>query len=117
MRDRFPRGAFGVNAGQLYDELESIGLTTPRTVSDALGLETSNYIADAREEIQKFNEWIEQNADGTQLLQPETSDIVLISLLRKYAEKVANNHPGGRGLGRPSRIAWIARRYLQMSQY
>ncbi len=111
MRDRFQVKAFGSESGQLFDELISLGLNTPRKIIDNINLDEA-YLIRAYHAILEFNTWLEQRGYEPQAMNPDTADILLIGIMDKHCGTIADNHPGGRGQGRPPRIAWLARRYI-----
>lgn len=103
---------FGAHSGQLFDELLAEGLDTPgrlreRLIPDAAAVER------AYELLEAFQEHLEGD-DVVRRVEPSSSDPLLMLVLEKHADDVLRRHPGGRGRGRPPRIASIARRFIEM---
>jgi len=104
---------FSNNAGQLYEELIQLGINSPERITQELiaGEEVLKVIA--LEEYTKLKKFaIESNCEYE--LEDGSSDVLLAALLRKFAEKIIENHPTGRGKGRPSRLVQIARTYKEL---
>lgn len=104
----FPR-----NAGQLYDELVSLELDTPQKVQLAILEERPDPAADATDLVGKFSDYLGSISSSEQV-EPETSDRLLVLLLERRCKEIVERHPGGRGMGRPSRLVYLARRFLEM---
>ncbi|MDP4270700.1 MAG: RelA/SpoT domain-containing protein [Bacteroidota bacterium] len=105
--------SFANNAGELYEELLLLKLTSPQTINKALTShgETLKQIAEI--EYNKLKKYIiDNNIDIT--LDDNSSDILLVALLRKKVNTIIANHPIGRGKRRPSRLLQIAIVYKEM---
>ncbi len=105
---------FSNNAGQLYDELIQLGINSPEKINTEL-IENNETLKDvAVSEYQKLKQFaLESNCEYE--LEDGSSDILLAVLLRKFTQQILINHPTGRGKGRPSRLAQIARTYNEMT--
>lgn len=105
---------FSRNAGQLYDELvTTLELDTPEKVNAELLSTHSAPEARALELATAFGKWLKAN-NGTEVLEPDTSDRLLMLVIDKYGPTIVDAHPVGRGLGRPNRLVYFARRFQQM---
>jgi hypothetical protein len=113
---RFFSGAddFGAHSGQLFAELVAEGLDTPQKLQEEL-LPHPESAARGYEMLDAFQSHIEGD-DVVRRVDPSSSDPLLMVFLDQYAERVLERHPGGRGKGRPPRIASIARRFIEMRQ-
>lgn len=102
---------FSKNAGQLYDELIQLNINTPEKITQQLaimkGKVVNPEILSEFTALQKYASEKEYDFE----LEEGTSDILLIALLNKHYQQIISNHPTGRGHGRPSRLASIARAY------
>jgi ppGpp synthetase/RelA/SpoT-type nucleotidyltranferase len=106
---------FAANAGQLFDELLLLKINTPDAISQAVckGEAKPLYeIADA--EYARLKEFMVQDQRQADLLEDGSSDVLLVGILRSHLAQVLKNHPMGRGVGRPSRLAQIASWYRRM---
>lgn len=111
-RRAFPEAAdFGTHSGQLFRELLAEGLDSPQAVeAELLG---NGAVRHAYELFDRFDAYLE-GGDGVVHLARDSSDPLLMLFLEKKAGNVLDRHPGGRGQGRPPRIASAARRFLEM---
>ena len=105
---------FGAHSGQLFDEVLAEGLDTPGKLRERL-ISDDGAVGRAYELLQAFQEHLEGD-DVVRRVDPSSSDPLLMLVLEKYAENVLRRHPGGRGRGRPPRIASIARRFIEMQK-
>lgn len=105
---------FPSNAGQLYEELESLGLKSPEAIREAI----TNSDGDLNNIcIEAFNELKEYEKQTNRiLLEDESSDLLLVGLLKVKVDEILKRHPMGRGKGRPSRLALIAKSYKEMQE-
>ncbi len=101
---------FSRNVGQLYDVLASLELTTPAIVRAAICDDTGP--ARAQGDIKDFNAYLAKEDNGLQL-DPATSDLALVTLLRHRCDGVLESYRGkvGAGRGRPTRLYSLAKRY------
>ena len=109
MRNKFSSASrFSQYAAQLYDELEVLGIATPAAIEEQF-LKQDQY--------EQYAQSVMYNASfygrDAFWFEPDTSDVLLILVLEKHYEKVLENHPVGRGRGRPGRIATAARTYKE----
>jgi ppGpp synthetase/RelA/SpoT-type nucleotidyltranferase len=114
LRDKYPPLTdFGRHAQQLYEELRARGLHSPAKVEEQFAGER---IEELQAAVDEFHQWLQSN-DGYREsghLARKGADVLLMALLRNSSQEILNRHPAGRGQGRPPRIAWLARRYLEM---
>jgi ppGpp synthetase/RelA/SpoT-type nucleotidyltranferase len=110
LRDDFPEADLTINAGELFREVQSLGLTSPEKLKQAIG--EGNYRAEiGKAKLVDFNAYLTSKGDDDYLLDEVSSDVILILLLEKFAARIETNHPAGRGQGRPPRIRSVATRY------
>lgn len=115
MRERFPdAGNFATNSGQLFSDLVALSLDTPQRIDEALIDESA--IERSRELVEELARYLEAQADEVVVVDPDSSDRLLMLLLEKRGQEVLERHPAGPGLGRPPRIASVARRFLEMTE-
>jgi ppGpp synthetase/RelA/SpoT-type nucleotidyltranferase len=98
-----------VHASQLFAELMRLGLDAPSKLKSVL-FNGKTWRTDTEAELTAFNASIAKKASEEQL-DAETSDLVLMRLLQSQCEKIVAGHPLGRGMGRPSRLVYIAKHY------
>lgn len=109
----FPRADdFGAHSGQLFNELLAEGLDTPGKLQERLVPDDAT-VEHAYELLAAFKGHLEGD-DVVRRVEPTSSDPLLMLFLDKYGANVLRRHPGGRGKGRPPRIASIARRFIDM---
>ncbi|MDQ2861087.1 MAG: RelA/SpoT domain-containing protein [Pseudomonadota bacterium] len=112
MRREFPGVDLSGNSGQLFDELKTLGLTSVDRLKGAIGAERFD-IEVATALVEGFNEYVTATGHEAFLLDGKSSDLILVLLLDAYAAQIEENHPAGRGMGRPPRIRSIASRYIE----
>lgn len=105
---------FSGNAGQLYDELEALDIKSPETIRDAVCHDEKSITEVCEEEYQRLKEYDQQNKKD--FLEDDSSDFLLAGILRKKVNEILARHPMGRGKGRPSRLAQIAKMYKEMTE-
>ncbi len=106
---------FASNAGQLFDELNTLELMTPDALSQAVGGVGGQTIVEAsNDEYSRLKAYLEANQPD--LLDDGSSDVLLAGLLKSQYERILAHHPMGRGRGRPNRLAQIAAAYRRMAQ-
>lgn len=113
MRKELGVGAsFSANAGQLYEELDGLGIHTPEGVYNAVCPGGGNLQDVTRAELDRLSRYSEvQRSD---ILEPESSDLLLAGILKNKVDEILARHPMGRAKGRPTRLAQIAKLYKQM---
>lgn len=112
LRGDFPDADLSVHAGQLFEETQVLGYTSPEKLKSGIG--EGNFKPDvAKEKIADFNRYLQQRGDVDYLLDENSSDLILILVLEKCADKIEANHPAGRGKGRPPRIRSVATRHRE----
>lgn len=106
---------FASNAGQLFDELNALDLMTPDALSRAVCRDSTQTIVEvSNHEYDRLKEYLEPIQSD--LLDDGSSDVLLAGLLKSWYGKILDNHPMGRGRGRPNRLAQIALAYRRMLQ-
>lgn len=105
---------FGAHSGQLFAELLSEGLDTPQKIKETL-LPDDDAVSRAYTVLGAFQKHLEGD-EVVRRVESSSSDPLLMLFLDQYADKILERHPGGRGKGRPPRIASIARRFLEMQR-
>ena len=113
MRTSFPNASrFGANAGQLYQDLVSLEINTMDLIrSQVIKDDTAE---DATALVDQLSQFIRNRNDDKVVLDPESSDLMLMLLLKNRIDDVLSLHQLGRGAGRPPRIASVATRYRDM---
>lgn len=111
VRSSVPVQNFSRHAGQLFEEMKNLDLLAVQELEKVVG-ENFSEISSSKEEIGAFNSWL-GDQDQEYLLDADSSDLILIKILNKHARKIEENHPAGRGRGRPLRIRSIATRFQQ----
>jgi hypothetical protein len=115
LRSSFPGVDFSLFAGPLFEESQALGLTSLDRLKSEIG--EPNFKPDiARQKIEEFNQYLAKKGEQDFSLDAESSDVILIFLLDHFAEQIEENHPAGRGMGRPPRIRSIATRFRQYSE-
>jgi hypothetical protein len=110
-RQHFPEATrFGDHAGQLLEVLVAEGYAAPDRLHELLG---SDPAARSQALIEAYAARAADD-DRAPALDPDTSDRLLVLVLQRFAREVVDRYPAGRGLGRPPRIASIARRFLEL---
>ena len=113
MRDSFPEHtAFGSNAGQLFEDLVALGFDTPTKVQAQFLAD--NYLDRSGQLVTALQQHLQQENDDTVEVEPLSSDALLVLVLDSHAQAILDQHPMGRGRGRPPRIASFAQRFIQM---
>jgi ppGpp synthetase/RelA/SpoT-type nucleotidyltranferase len=115
LREKYPAlTEFGRHAQQLYDELHARGLHSPAKIEELVG---GKRIEDLQADVDKFHQWLQSKGGYRESghLARKGADVLLMALLSNSSQEILNSHPAGRGQGRPPRIAWLARRYLEMT--
>ena len=113
LRKAFPGVDLARNSWQLFDELRLLELTSLDRLMQDIGEERFN-ITEGKAIINAFNEYV--GASSEFLLDGQSSDLILALLLDKHAGQIEENHPVGRGMGRPPRIRSIATRFNEFKQ-
>lgn len=102
---------FAENSGQLFDLLVDLGAKSAQEIQ--MMLENLDIQEEARR-ISQLNVMLSNAGIDGLILDPATSDIILMSILHRQPDKIRAALKGraGRGKGRPSRLHRIAIRYL-----
>jgi ppGpp synthetase/RelA/SpoT-type nucleotidyltranferase len=107
----FPGIDFGRNAGPLFEELQQLRLVTPAGIAKLLG--GVDRIAElSRERLKQLAASLRDRGETRHELEESSADVLLVALLPRLAKHIVSNHPTGRGVGGPTRISWIASRFL-----
>lgn len=114
MQQILPGSDLSQNSGAVFEEAQLLGLNSPEQVMDAVG-KGKFKLEHAKELIDAFNNYLLAGDGPEYQLTPNSADVVLALLLEKFAAKIEQNHPAGRGMGRPARIRSIAHRYLKFA--
>lgn len=114
-RRLFPEASdFGTHSGQLYQELMDLDMDTPERLQELIA---DNGNDRASRLLLQLQQYLDDTADAVvRQLDPNSSDLLLVLLLETKAQSILDRHPGGRGQGRPPRIASVARRFLDMPE-
>jgi ppGpp synthetase/RelA/SpoT-type nucleotidyltranferase len=108
-RPRFPSAVeFNNNSGQLYNELVVLGYESPDAIDQ--GVIRGQTEADAQAILDGFTHYLGE--DDALSLDATSSDLLLMLLLEQHADEIKHRNPGGRGRGRPPRIASVAKRFI-----
>jgi ppGpp synthetase/RelA/SpoT-type nucleotidyltranferase len=111
-RGLFPLAiAFPENAGQLFLELLRMGCDSPEKVKALIGDPPDT---GARELFDGLLASLTNEERDLLKLKADSSDLMLMKVLASKAQDIIDAHPTGRGIGRPPRIASIARRFRDM---
>lgn len=105
---------FSSNAGQLYEELEALELKSPEAIREAITNSGGDLNEICIEEFNKLKDYEKQT--NRFLLEEQSSDLLLVGLLKEKVNEILKRHPMGRGKGRPSRLALIAKSYKEMQE-
>ena len=115
MREEMGLNSFAANAGQLFEELNQLEMMTPELITQSVRIAAGENLASASSrEFTALKDFMRQEQRQVDLLENDSSDVLLVGLLSTCLDKVLANHPMGRGIGRPSRLAQIASAYRRM---
>jgi len=115
MRDAFPNlSDFGSNAGQLFEDLTALGFDTPSKVREQFLVD--DYGVRSAGLLEQLQQYLQQQHDDSVQVESQSSDALLVLLLDTHCNQVLDQHPMGRGRGRPPRIASFAHRFQQMKE-
>lgn len=115
MREEMGLTSFASNAGQLFEELTQLEMMTPEAITQSVRILQGESLALAsRREFTSLKEFMRSEQRQVDLLEDDSSDVLLVGLLSTSLDRVLANHPMGRGVGRPSRLAQIASAYRRM---
>lgn len=115
MRKEFDENIdFSSNAGQLYDELEALGMKSPEAIREALVTSGGELKDVCKTEFDRLKQY--ETSISRDFLEDNSSDLLLSGLLKERVNEVLARHPMGRGKGRPSRLAQIAKMYKEMQE-
>lgn len=107
----FPGVDFGRNAGPLFEELQLIRLVTPAGIEKRLG-SIEEIATTSRDRLRQLAAGLHDRGETRHELDENSADVLLVALLPEIAKHIVSNHPTGRGVGGPTRISWIASRFL-----
>lgn len=112
LRAHFPDADLSVNAGQAFDEANLLGLTSVEKIERELGAKALDPIV-ASTKISEFNKFLGASGSPELALNAGSADLLLISMLATFSAEIQENHPAGRGKGRPARIYYLVQRYRE----
>jgi ppGpp synthetase/RelA/SpoT-type nucleotidyltranferase len=113
MRERFPEAAnFEMHALPLLGELLAEGLSSPEAIQTMLLRE--GYDRAWRRLFVEFEAYQKHAGDWGVVLDPDSSDQLLVLLLDRRAPAILRRHQSAKARGRLPRIARLARRFLEM---
>jgi ppGpp synthetase/RelA/SpoT-type nucleotidyltranferase len=115
MRREFEGVDLSGNSGQLFDELRMLRLMSIDALRHTIGAKRFT-VAAGKAIIDGYNGYLSDKDEGDFLMDDRSSDLVLALLLDQFAATIEENHPAGRGLGRPPRIRSVATRYRDYKQ-
>ena len=107
----FPSVDFATNAGPLFEELQLLRLNTPSGIQKQIG-DPSTVADRSLAELNSLSALLQQRGEARYVLEENSADRLLCLLLPKVAQHIVSNHPTGRGVGGPTRISWLAARYV-----
>lgn len=113
IRRWFPSVDFGRNAGPLFEELQQLRLVTPAGIANQVG-NTEEMATTSRKNLVGLSAELRARGETRYELEENSADLLLVALLPKLAKHILSNHPSGRGVGGPTRISWIASRFLEL---
>ncbi len=114
MRERFPMAHnFEMHALALLEELRAFGLTTPERIDRRLL--QGDYLARSKALFEAFRAHQLRTGDWGVVLDPGSSDHLLVLFLDGCAPEVLRRHQRGKPRGRLPRIARLARRFVEMT--
>lgn len=100
---------FSENSGQLFAELQSLGVDNMEKLKKLLDDDAE---IRAKELMDELDAALNKEERESLKLSNVSSDLMLMLVLEQKAQDIVDAHPAGRGVGRPPRIASIARRFL-----
>ena len=106
---------FGRNAGPLFEELQLLRLMTPASIANQLD-DAEKVAVTSRESLVRLEAKLRSRGETRYELDENSADLLLVALLPKLATHIQSNHPTGRGVGGPTRISWIASRFLEIER-
>lgn len=110
LRGRFPGADLSRHGGPLFEELVALGVRSPEELKSQIGAENFDPVV-AAEKLSEFNGFLIANNRLDLHLDEQSSDLLLVLLLERFAGRIVANHPTGRGKGRPPRIRSVAACY------
>lgn len=114
VRRWFPNVNFATNAGPLFEELQLLRLSTPSAIQKQIG-DLDDVANRSLADLQSLNLALQQRGEIRFEFEENSADRLLVLLLPRVAQHFVSNHQSGRGLGGPTRIGWLASRYLDSS--
>ena len=111
VRRWFPSVDFATNAGSLFEELQLLRLNTPGGIQKQIG-DLTTIFERSLSELRALAASLQLTGETRYALEENSADRLLVLLLPKVAQHIVGNHPTGRGVGGPTRISWLAARYL-----
>lgn len=119
VRPLFPdANDFKRHAGQLFQALRDAGIDNPEQLRQQVLDGVESPPEKGAELVSAFLESI--GGDWSEVYEPlndETSDLLLVMVLRRFAQKIVDSNPSGRGHGRPKRFVYAARRWIDVGMH
>ena len=109
LRNEFPGLELSVNAGVAFEIAQLLELSNPGRVFEASGAVRTDLPA-AQARLQAFNAFLQNLGSSELQLNARSADVLTVALLERNAAAVVTAIEG-RGAGRPSRAAGLAKRY------
>jgi ppGpp synthetase/RelA/SpoT-type nucleotidyltranferase len=107
---RFPDADLSVNAGQAFDEASRLGLMSIDSIERDLG-EAALDPDVAKGRIGAFNAYLTNAGQSEWLLNPGSSDLVLMGLLEAHLAEIEAAHRALPPSTRPTRVSYLVRHY------
>jgi hypothetical protein len=86
---------------------------TPAGIANQVG-DAEKVAATSRDSLVVLDSNLRSRGETRYELEENSADLLLVALLPKLARHILSNHPTGRGVGGPTRISWIASRFLEI---
>lgn len=114
VRKWFPDVDFARDAGLLFEELQQLRLNTASGLQKQIG-DLSTAPVRSLDALRLFSAQLKERGETRYELNESSADRLLVLLLPNVARHIIGNHPTGRGVGGPTRISWLASRYMDAS--
>lgn len=112
-RHWFPSTDFATNAGPLFEELQLLRLNTPAGIQKQMG-DRASVGERSLAELKILHALLQKRGETRYELDENSADRLLVLLLPRVAQHIVGNYSTGRGVSGPSRISWLAGRYLDV---
>jgi len=108
MQPLFPSADLSVNAGQVFEWLKILGITSLEDLRAALGHDGLN-LKSVKTRIEKFNSYL--SSETKLALNPSSADLILIGLLEKFPHEILEMQDGKNGITLPPRVKIFAQHH------